>query len=68
MVLYDYKKFKMSTINKYTRHLYLFTILATIVSAGIVSIDDMKLLPFEFTYNYRFVFSDRLPEPLNNQA
>jgi hypothetical protein len=23
----------------------------------------MRLLPFEFTYNYRFVFSDRLPEP-----
>lgn len=54
-----------------TRHIFLIfllSILSVVVNAGIVSIDSMKLLPFEFTYNYRFVYSDRLPEPKDNQA
>jgi hypothetical protein len=38
------------------------------ICGGIVSIDNMKLLPFEFTYNYRFVYSDRQPEVEENQA
>ena len=47
--------------------LLILSFLLQSINAGILSIDGMRLLPFEFTYNYRFVFSDRLPEPQENQ-
>ena len=48
--------------------LFLFAALLQFTFGGIVSIDNMKLLPFEFTYNYRFVYSDRKPEVEDNQV
>jgi hypothetical protein len=53
--------FRRHIIALFTLSFFLVTI-----NAGIVSIDGMRLLPFEFTYNYRFVFSDRLHEPEEN--
>ena len=46
--------------------LLILSFLLLTVNAGIVSIDGMRLLPFEFTYNYRFIFSDRKPERTDN--
>jgi hypothetical protein len=55
-------------IRRHTFAVFILSFLLATINAGIVSIDGMRLLPFEFTYNYRFVFSDRLPEPEENQA
>ena len=57
----------MST-NFFRRHtaLLILSFLLLTVNAGIVSIDGMRLLPFEFTYNYRYIFSDRKPERPDN--
>ena len=36
-------------------------LLAGLASASIVSVDNLNLLPFNFEYQYRFVFSDLKP-------
>jgi hypothetical protein len=45
--------------------LALTTFLATEAAAGIISIDNLNLLPYQFSYNFPYVFSDRLPEEVS---
>jgi len=37
-------------------------LLASFASCGIIPLDNVNLLPFQFTYHYRYVFSDREDE------
>jgi hypothetical protein len=44
------------------RILALLACSSAIVHAGVIPLDNFNLLPFQFTYNYPYVFSDRVPE------
>ena len=54
-----------------TKKLYHFLALlactSVIVQAGVIPLDNFNLLPFQFTYNYPYVFSDRVPEDQSDQ-
>ena len=44
------------------RFLALLACTFVIVRAGVIPLDNFNLLPFQFTYNYPYVYSDRVPE------
>ena len=40
----------------------LSVIFPCLTRAGLIPLDNVNLLPYQFTYNYRYVFSDRVDE------
>ncbi len=39
-----------------------FSLLLAVTHAGIIPLDNFNLLPYQFTYNFPYVYSDRKPE------
>ena len=53
---------------KLKHFLSLIACTSVIAQAGVIPLDNFNLLPFQFTYNYPYVFSDRAPEDQSDQS